>query len=173
MKFDSEKELEDLVFDQYNESSEVIIDGSCPDFLFRQLSLGDYGICDLVSIDILSQKEKIIEVKIYELKNGPITSDALIQVCRYRSGIEKAVSAIPGVTLHDVSLAVVGLSIDKSCYVVDSCGIEYFEVRIDPMSGLFFDDRSSGWHITNGSLGSSMASKVYGMFPELNGGGLE
>lgn len=158
MKFDSEKEMEDLIYSHYQETGRVIIDDHYPQYFKRQLNIGDYGIIDLISMSIEPKevskgRDRCVFAKIYELKNGPITIDAVSQISRYRTGLVDAFRAIEGFDLVEVELALVGLSIDSCCHVIQSAKIEYYQADFDVTNGLDFVGRSDGWAITGASTG--------------------
>ncbi len=48
IKFDSEKSLEEFIFDSFNEDGVCLIDGEEYDDCIRQLNTFDYGVPDLV-----------------------------------------------------------------------------------------------------------------------------
>ena len=87
----AEKRLEDYIFSHLNGTK--IIYGVEPEItpvrngcVLRQLNLGDYGVADIVTIDVESVGAYPI-VTVYELKQGKIDAAALVQVLRYKKGL--------------------------------------------------------------------------------------
>lgn len=89
----SEKILEDMLFKALEDKeSDFLYDRGLEmlqsySHLKRQLSLGKYGIPDIVTIDSID--EKLFLANIIELKITPFCSDSLGQLLRYMTGIEQ------------------------------------------------------------------------------------
>lgn len=89
----SEKKLEDYLFNHLNKSKiiesikddiPIVLDGC----VYRQFSIGGYGIADIVTIDT-EDGDLYSKITVYELKQGVIDHSALIQALRYKRGISK------------------------------------------------------------------------------------
>lgn len=96
MKF-LEKDLEDIIFSadrQMLANRGLEIEGK----LLRQVKLGNYGICDLLSIITPSYNENFFDsgtgnhgsfyVTVYELKKDQISMSSFLQCVRYGKAIE-------------------------------------------------------------------------------------
>lgn len=153
--FDSEKELEDWIFNKYQEDGVVCIDGSEPEHLIRQMNLGVYGICDLVSFSVYkSERSTSVDVCIYELKKEKITAEAFTQVARYATAITQSIESY-GPNIHvSMSCVLVGTEIDESCYILNHSEFLYYRPFFNPESGVDFKEVSSGWHRKNDPISS-------------------
>lgn len=86
-KFESEKAIEDYVFEK------ILSEHACPvsnepvDLVYRQFIIDNYGICDLIKIKV---SDTGVVVTILELKNEPFRISHLLQVARYRAGLAHA-----------------------------------------------------------------------------------
>lgn len=131
--------------------------------LLRQVRIGAYGIIDLMSIHAhVSNGNLFLHSNIYELKKGDIGIEALLQLCRYMSGIEhllKEKEALieekHNVLLRDISVS--GIAIGKSIkrggdfvYLYNQMGvnISIYEYSIDVDKGLLFNEKFRGWELT-------------------------
>jgi len=89
----SEKKLEDFIYkhlsgeDFYPGFDEIREEENTPDFVFRQMNLGSYGIADIVTFNI--NCDGSITADIYELKKNIIQVQDVIQVFRYKKGIKE------------------------------------------------------------------------------------
>lgn len=148
--FDSEKELEDWIFNKYQEDGIVCIDGTEPDHLIRQMNLGVYGICDLVSFSVYkNDRLTSVDVCIYELKKEKITAEAFSQVSRYATAITQSIEAHAPDVHVNMSCALVGTEIDESCYILNHSEFLYYKPFFNPDCGVDFQDVGSGWHRKN------------------------
>lgn len=88
--FDSELELEDYIFNKVKSGDVCPIDDEYYDMIFRQVNIGDYGIADIVKIQIDADPGCVdsLTVKVLELKKNIIDTKAIIQVIRYTEGIK-------------------------------------------------------------------------------------
>ncbi len=82
--FDSEKDMEDM-FMKYDEHLCGLLGlGECVSF--RQVTLGDYGISDILLIDKdfpVRNKKKTVFVNLVELKNDKLSHSHISQCARY------------------------------------------------------------------------------------------
>jgi hypothetical protein len=152
--FDSEKELEDWIFNKYQEEGVCCIDDTYPQNLIRQMNLGVYGICDLVSFSVHrhENQRKEVEVFIYELKKEKITADAFTQVARYATAITQTIEAHESSIDLTITCVLVGTEIDESCYILNHSDFRYYKPFFHPESGVEFKDDSYGWHRKNDQI---------------------
>ena len=67
--------------------------------MFRQVDLGSYGRIDLLSVELCRSKHSglwILYLEVYELKRNIINTSALIQGCRYLTGIKELIRYLRG-----------------------------------------------------------------------------
>ncbi len=86
-----EKDIEEIVFQSNNEALQkrgLLIRGK----KFQQVNLGDYGIADIVSVNITKNESWEIDVQVIELKKDLIDVNTLTQAARYRKGIRKFIN---------------------------------------------------------------------------------
>lgn len=119
----TEKNLEDIIFNGSRvklSQKGLHIEGK----LFRQVKIGNYGICDLLEIErpFYCKEEKkhwkYFYVKIYELKKNEINFDSYSQILRYAKGI-KSFFEKRGFKV-DISLILIGREISQVggfCYL--------------------------------------------------------
>lgn len=152
IKFELESDLEELLFDSMKDGwciatqREVL---RC----FRQFDLCGYGIADLVTISAneTSKDHFTPQIDVYELKNGPINTDAVGQIARYLRGFERAVA---GNHLPKIKICghVIGNSIDLNgdvVFLLDCLPtITPWVFSLDPHEGIQFS-KSSGWFKEN------------------------
>lgn len=92
-----EKDLEDIIFETpYEQLSDAGL--YAPGVIRRQVKIGNYGICDLVSLDRSLDFEQegcppYITVTIFELKQQKIGASTLLQAIKYCKGIERYFNA--------------------------------------------------------------------------------
>ena len=147
--FDSEAELEKFILDRFDQTGECVIDGECPNFMFRQLNLGIYGIADIVTLQKTTHDgiTDAYEIKVFELKKEKITAEAFAQVSRYEEGLKRVLSSF--VKNPDINCCfyscLVGCEIDDSCLMLNNSDYYYYKVFFDPESGVAFESASSGW----------------------------
>lgn len=81
----TEKDLEDLIYNNYPFLEDVGIDVRHTR-LWRQVNLGVYGIADLIGIHLNGNQ---ITITIYELKKGLVDITTLFQAIRYVKGVNR------------------------------------------------------------------------------------
>jgi hypothetical protein len=94
----SEKKLEDILFNHltnsdYSQKIDREIDCDISHKVIRQLDIGPYGIADIVAFsepDI----DRIVTIRIFELKKGEINKDSLVQILRYKAGLIKHIEEL-------------------------------------------------------------------------------
>jgi hypothetical protein len=82
-----EKNLEDILCEtDPRELKDRGLDCFDFDYAYRQVYLGKYGIADIVTIKFYGS---VVRITIYELKKELVTSESLLQVLRYKKGIDR------------------------------------------------------------------------------------
>ena len=107
--------------------------------MYRQVNLGDYGRCDLLTISI---DGKNVCVHIYELKKGELSTSTLTQVLKYKRAVLDVL--LGKLHNHQVSIkcTIVGRS-TNGCLerILSSIEVDSLIYRYE-VNGLFFDE---GW----------------------------
>lgn len=148
--FEKEKDLEDLLFDE-------MIGGYCPITGFevtgvkRQYDAGGYGIIDLLAYSIWSDEKGDVKsaINIYELKNGPITIDAIGQISRYARGVQRAMEHEAGFFKHcRIGCHLVGNDVSQAndaVFITEAMpNLSLWLFKLDPHNGIRFE-QSTGW----------------------------
>lgn len=150
---DSEKELEDYL-------SHIMKSGYSPvteehiDKVYRQFDLGGYGVIDLLSVSYVDDGNEVVhEIRVIELKKGPIKSDHIAQIARYKRGIdtfiERSAEDLNGI---DISYHLVGDGYAEQGdvqFLADSCEwLSVHHYKFDLEGGVKFEE-SYGWVRTN------------------------
>lgn len=92
--FDSEKELEDLIVSKIGTDKHCPITDEQIDGFYQQLSLGNYGITDIVTVkyDFESGDSPRVKYTIIEVKKETIKNDSVAQLSRYMAGLRHILS---------------------------------------------------------------------------------
>ena len=147
----TEKELEDFIFAEQENPIEVY---GKP---FRQVNITGYGLIDLLYIDIseidLDRNNKIrpyIKITIVELKKDKIDLNALGQICRYKTAIERYLRENNQFDQHGY-ITIEGVLVGNGyasgdiCYAVDQMEwLHCWHYKIDLKKGISLDP-SHGW----------------------------
>lgn len=149
MKFETEKEMEDLIYSYWENIGIVPIDKTPYDILLRQPNIPGYGVPDLIGI---SHDISCVRVRIFELKNTKLIYDNVGQICRYYRGIERYFKKFyPNVDLQLSGVLVgTGMSLSNDfCYLqtyIDWLSIYIAEVN---MNGVKFVLDEKNWYATS------------------------
>lgn len=150
--FDSEKCMEDFFFENYSEYAECFgIDYLSNFKACRQVTLGKYGICDLLFISAArhdASGELFITARLVELKNTALSLQDVAQVARYKSFFDALDGKAKNIDV-DFSACLVGLkSFPGSgdlCYLCQGIGwLDVYETEISPHKGVVLS-RVRGW----------------------------
>jgi hypothetical protein len=82
-----EKTLEDIIYETDNDKllkRGLPISGK----KYRQIKIGNYGICDLITVQRIPGRSHI-NITVHELKKDKIDANTLMQAFRYRKGIKR------------------------------------------------------------------------------------
>ncbi len=161
--FDSESELEQYIFDAYDMHGHMIVDQTEPDTLVRQMNLSPYGVADLVSFIFCRAPDESVHiaVTVYELKKEQITASAFAQAYRYLTAIENTVQSLYPACEFVGSVALVGTSIDESCFMLNHTNAYFYKVFFNLESGVDFEDLSDGWARECSSISSVVDALNY------------
>lgn len=148
--FESEKHFEDLLFENQDVLSEQF--GIHPEAkVSRQVSLNQYGICDLLTIYELLREDgsKHYYIELIELKNTPIKNEHLIQCARYKTFFDnlKIDNGTSEFTCHLVGMRTFtdSKSVDDLVFLCQAIDwLNVYETELDPWNGLQFS-LVSGW----------------------------
>lgn len=111
--------------------------------LKRQVNIGNYGVIDLLGIDLFGPKA--FEYTIYELKKGQIDVNAFLQILGYYTGLKEKLheqARATGFGYH-VRMVLIGSSIQKNgnfCYLADFHeDLNVYTYEFDFLDGLKFE----------------------------------
>lgn len=85
MNFESEKEFEDQLYDCIRARKENPLNGRRVLSVIRQASLGKYGIADIITLELMGDKQVI---NVIELKNVPFSISNIFQTKRYMAAVQ-------------------------------------------------------------------------------------
>lgn len=112
-----EKDLEDIIF--YADKGELVNRGlfvgsatDVPTHYFRQVKLGNYGVCDLLSISLYGD---VYSVTIYELKRKDVNKDTFFQILRYARGVQH-LAKLKNKSV-EIDMCMIGRKVDLSDFV--------------------------------------------------------
>lgn|SRR5574344_442256 len=147
ISFQSEKDFEDLLCEMIIKKNEKICSHLLNDeFLVRQFDLGVYGIADIVTFsgcvtydenNKIDTLKTVVEATVIELKNVPITRDALFQALRYKTFFKKHIPIV-----DNVEIVLIGPDIDTTSDLVFSEHLGDIKILTFNMSenGIFFEE---------------------------------
>ncbi len=145
-----EKNLEDIIFETDNELLEhrgLDISG----IKRRQVRIGNYGICDLVTVERIPRFDTL-QITVYELKKDVINISTFLQGIKYCKGIKRYFNNRGSVIIN---LALVGYEVDRTnhfVFVPDVVSSEDFNLSLYTYNysfdGLKFN-RISGYKLSN------------------------
>lgn len=152
IKFESEKHLEDFIYNYYKETGKCLIDDQEYGFCSRQFRAGPYGVCDLVFFDYSEADEaspSMCSVFVVELKNEPVKPSDVAQICRYKTFFDRASAiddvtcclVVPDSTIHKVE------DVAYLCNALESV-IDFYEFSLDAHKGISFEYQN-GFRKTN------------------------
>ena len=157
---ESEKELEDYLYDNYKKGEiECVLNLFGGGQLFRQVSLGNYGVMDLVLVDFdLDFSETAFPktyITIIELKKGFIDYNALTQISRYRIGIISLIAEKWKVNSSnkfkfEIRGVIIGGQINSTSdlvYLFDNIEwLDTYTYKLNLDNGLTLNSTGSGWY---------------------------
>lgn len=156
----TERELEDFIFDMLkknknNELADIGLDSfrvqgyqdKDPNTYYRQLSLGDYGRCDILGIraDRCCENDGFkhnLHYSIIELKEGDINKDIIFQCLKYKNGVDNSIPFPEPESIY-YEFIIIGSSISKEVYDLinltlgDNVSIYLYKLSIE--SGISFE----------------------------------
>lgn len=149
----SEQDLEDWIYNSYNENEEIVRDAGLPIYgkLLRQVELGNYGRLDLVSYTRYRQS---IGIRVYELKKGEVGTKAFLQAVRYAKAITRLIKIKFKQDVYlEIDIYLVGSSFEEGDFVYISDVIPNVHVYTFDFGfqGIKFKE-VTGWKLTNEGL---------------------
>lgn len=164
MKFDDEKELENLIIESHNKNGVCPVSDCGYDSFEQQANLKGYGTIDILGVSGINDYDGIyLSITIYELKNRNITEKDVSQISRYYRGFLKHLEDHYEINGFDsdgngkgnnLNITVQGILVGSGydggdvCYLVDAIpwlSCYHFSIGIN---GVKFD-LSGGWHSKN------------------------
>lgn len=135
--FENEASLEAAIIEYIENHHDCPVSGSRVDAYTQQLDIPGYGRSDIVKI---VHDEHSTEVTVLELKNKPLQLEDLNQLCRYMTGLRRA--------LHRFSVFANFVSVEgqlagpmpdtKNVWLFQECGIEVYRMEIGFNKGVTF-----------------------------------
>lgn len=156
-----EKDIEQLIWDGYHKDPATLKDKGLElkGKMFRQVNLLDYGIIDLMVVELVrsaSGKSKYINIEILELKKDAIDVTAVMQAYRYVTGIQNLFLYEYDLENHmtEISVSVIGNTFNSNGdfpFFVNnkSYDLNLYTYSLDFEHGLRFDQVSTNWRKTN------------------------
>lgn len=146
IQFGSEADLEAAIVEEISKTGRCPVDDEEVDDLFQQIEIPGYGRCDLVKV---AHDPHETRVTVLELKNKPLTLDDLNQVCRYMTGIRRALHRFSVLSNYvSVEGQLAGpVNVSGDIYAFQECGISVFGMDIGFKSGIQFS-YIDGWRNT-------------------------
>lgn len=143
-----EKDLEDIIFE--TDSSILDMAGlEVFDNKLRQVIIGNYGVCDLISWYKIDSNT--IHIQVFELKKGEININTYLQVIRYAKGLISYLKQRNVSFTYYISIILIGRTIDLSnsfVYIPEFNRNVQFYTYEYKINGLYFK-KSSNYTLTN------------------------
>ena len=148
-----EKDLEDIIWEtQQTEEGRkllaqkgLVVKGK----MFRQFYLGEYGTCDLITVEFI---DKYPYITIYELKKGIIDVGSLMQACKYSTAVKSYIEYKYDCDCY-IYIKLIGKSIQSNGDFVflynelmNNIDIITYSININ---GLMFNRESKVWKLTD------------------------
>lgn len=154
--FDSEKELENFIVEKIRTNGHCPITGDVVDSVYQQLSLGGYGITDILTMmfEPVPGGPPTIHYRIIEVKKELIKNDSVAQLTRYIKGLSHILSETDLGHEWTISGLLVAPQIDKSsdtCFLIDCTeDINFYRALFDLESGIDFECQAGWWKADTG-----------------------
>lgn len=174
-----EKDLESIIYEasQTKEGRNLLIDRNLQlrpsGKMFRQVSLGTYGIADLVDVSIEyaiynGSRLRSLCVEIIELKRGIIDYSALGQACRYLTAIKELCQSINHKKFYECNFHITLIGSKLDVKDDDSFVFLYNELRdgVDAftynytLNGISFNHISHNWRRIESSFCKELEEKI-------------
>ena len=150
--WDSEKELEDYIFNSATNNLYNPITGEGIDSIYRQVDLGSYGIADLLTF---SYEPGYLEVTVIELKKEIIDIKTMAQLSRYHKALRKYFDGNYPTKPVSIRLIAVSTQINQgddsvwlNDYLSDHSDFSAFLCDFDLNDGVSFS-QTKGWYKKN------------------------
>jgi len=173
ISFDNEKSLEDFICNSFHKTGKFICDQYDYDYLFRQVTLGSYGISDLIFVRIEYDEEDDIEeifVNVVELKNEKIKTKDIAQVARYRFALDKCLNMCIKEQCFNVKSSLVvkdGVCENEdACYLINQIkNLKVYEFSLcDETGNLLFDHCENFYNV--GAVHHEIGMKVINLIKD-------
>lgn len=166
MKF-LEKDLEQIIYDSYKEDFGKELEARGLDingFIKRQLNIGKYGFCDLITIERLDNgyfdidrldennkelfsfiNDKKLKITVFELKKDKIGISAFLQSIKYAKGVIDFFNK-KGCNNIDVHITLIGKKLDTSgsfCFIPNIFNnVKFYTYKYD-FNGILFEEHKN------------------------------
>jgi len=152
VSWESEKELEDWIYNESEATSINPINNEEIHSIYRQVDLGSYGVADLVTFLHMPNG---MEITIIEVKKENIDVKTFAQLSRYRKGVERYFEGSHDSYCIEIRLIAVAPEIvknDDSVWLSDlltsSTDFYAFTCNVDLKDGVVFN-QTTGWVKSN------------------------
>ena len=173
----TEEELEQYIFDSFGSDFDWgWFEG---DVLLRQFCISGYGVADLVKVSVApgyNGRKNIPELNItvMELKKDEVKLDAVGQICRYRTGISRALDKMRNrngniLFTYEIEGILIGKEYDSGdvCYVVDNTDwLSTYTFDISLSDGISFSS-DAGWYSTKEKDSVVVNSEIFKEFKSM------
>lgn len=152
--FSSEAEMENHFYEDFDLILDQLDENFGHDLVIRQFDVGAYGRIDLLGLWADKDNKRIV-VYVIELKNGKITTEAIGQICRYRTAILNTTEKIERDKDHqgyyfDVKCILIGsgLADGDICFITNAMEdyLTCLKFEICLRDGLILKECGVGWH---------------------------
>ncbi len=169
----NERELEDYIYHEL--SNREISDENICDFISgipqRQFQITGYGVIDLITFDVSPGDHKpLLTIEIIELKKNEIDYNAIGQISRYKTAIERSIQSINKFYKHfevEIKGFLIGSHIGNGDvrYVLDNMKwITTLSYELTLQEGISFQDHI-GWYRPDEDF-TNIYSKLLDLFNE-------
>lgn len=133
MIFESEKAMEDALFEVIERTKVVPWDGRPVLKVVRQARLGSFGVSDIIIVVQDGPHDDDITLVLVELKNTKVKAEHLSQVARYKTFLDETVA-----TVECVLIVTPGMPDETDvCYLIQhSDWLTTYEISVSLDSGL-------------------------------------
>ena len=142
IKWDSECELEDYIYNSMSENKRNIATDEAISFIKRQFRIGSYGVADIITGESgISDGDPSI-FTIIELKKEIIKPDAIAQIIRYKTGLACFLRSL-GIEEFNIQCQLFAPIIDDDAvFLADEInGLSVHESRFDLSEGVLLLER--------------------------------
>lgn len=145
IKFESEFEMQKYIMEYMKEDGNEICQP--PDLVIPEYHLNEYGRCDILGIRKTNGgpngKDFYLQIDLIELKNRCLEIKDLIQIYRYKKGLEIILRSFKKIE-YSLDLTLIGTDINKGdwVYLIDDLRSVYIKTISMETTGIEFNSES-------------------------------